>query len=221
LPTPPDGTPSPGPTPPDGTPSPGPTPPDGTPSPGPTPPSVLTAVRYGFHRQSTVLVVSLGQELSPQDASNPKSYSVLVSRNGVVGEVPISKVWYDPQTHQATLRVAQRIYLFHPWQLVVRGITSDLSSDATGGPGGRKYVTEMNSHSLRGPSWDAPGASRLGIKSVPAGPLAAWAEKEALSVRNRPIKTSAVVRTTTVGTVHPRLSAPPRTRDTGRAHHAR
>jgi len=210
------------PTPPYGTPSPGPTPPDGTPSPGPTPPSVLTAERYGFHRQSTVLVVSLGQEMSREDASNPKNYSVVVSTKGVVNEVPISKVWYDPQTHQATLRVAKRIYLFHPWQLVVRGIASDLSSDAIGGgAGGRKLVTDMNSQSLRGPSWNAPGASRVGVKSVPAGPLAAWAEKVAIGVRNRPIKARAVIPTTATGDAHTRLSAPPRNRDTGRAHHAR
>ena len=204
VPTPPDGTPSPGPTPPDGTPSDrrhrtapsGPTPPVDPPSPGPTPPSVVTAVRYGFHRQSTVLVVSLGQEMSPEDASNPKSYSVLVSTNGVVGEVPISKVWYDPQTHQATLRVAQRIYLFHPWRLVVRGIATDLSSDALdgGGAGRSQFRDRMDSHSLQGPSWDAPGASRVGVKAVPAGPLAAWAEKVALGVRTRPIKARAVVR---------------------------
>jgi uncharacterized repeat protein (TIGR01451 family) len=201
---------------------PGSPPPVDPPPPGPTPPSVLTAVRYGFHRQSTVLVVSLGQQMSFEDASNPKSYSVLVSTKGVAHEVPISKVWYDPRTHQATLRVAKTIYLFHPWQLVVRGITSNLSSDATGGGvGGRKFVTDMNSQSLRGPSWDAPGASRVGIKAVPAGPLAAWAEKVALGVRNRPIKTKAVVRTTATGGVHTRLSAPPRTSDTGRSHHAR
>jgi uncharacterized repeat protein (TIGR01451 family) len=210
------------PTPPDGTPSPGTTPPDGTPLPGPTPPSVLTAVRYGFHRQSTVLVVSLGQEMTREDASNPKTYSVLVSTNGVVSEVPISKVWYDPQTHQATLRVAKRVYLFHPWQLVVRGVASNLSSDAIGGSAGRhRFVTDMNSHSLRGPSWDAPGASRVGIKAAPAGPLAAWAEKVASGVRNRPIKTGAVIRTTATGDAHPRLSAPPRNGATGRAHHAR
>ena len=101
---------------------------------------------------------SLGQEISREDATNPKTYSVLVSTNGVASEVPISKVWYDPGSHQATLRVAQRIYLFHPWQLVVQGVASNLSSDAIGGNAGRhRFVTDMNSHSLRGPSWDSPG----------------------------------------------------------------
>jgi hypothetical protein len=152
-------------------------------------------VRYGFHRQSTVLVVSLGQEMSSADASNRQNYSVRVSTNGAVNEVPISKVWYDPQRQQATLRVAQRIYLYRSWQLVVQGNTSDLSRDSIGnGAAGRSFVINMGLHSLRGPSWDAPGASRVGIKAVPAGPIDAWAEKVARAVNAQPIRIKTIAR---------------------------
>jgi uncharacterized repeat protein (TIGR01451 family) len=170
------------------------TPPPGTPPPGTPPPTVLSAVRYGFHRQATVLVVTFDKDMNPSDASNHRNYVVLVSANGTDRTVPIGKVWYNTQTHQTTLRVARNIYLFHPWRLIVRGNLTDMSGVGlySDGVAGHSFVAQMDSHSLNGPSWDAPQASRVGVNAVPAGPLATWAEKVARTVRTQPIRTTMV-----------------------------
>ena len=64
-----------------------------------------------------------------------------------------------------------------------------LESDGVAGHG---FATQLDSRSLNVPSWDAPQASRVGVKGVPAGPLATWAEKVARAVKTQPIRTTMV-----------------------------
>ena len=133
---------------------------------GPTPPAVLSAVRYGFHQQATILVVTYDKPMNPATASNTKNYLVLDSSHGTAHTVPISRVSYNAQSHQATLRVARHIYLFRPWRLVIRGEVTDMSgvSLLSDGVAGHGFATQMDSRSLGGPAWDAPQASRVGVK---------------------------------------------------------
>jgi hypothetical protein len=138
---------------------------------------VLRAVRYGFHRQDTILVVTFSEDMNSDAASNPANYTVLVSARGTHRAVPISRAFYDSDTRQATLRVAEKIYLYRPWQLALRDNITDLSGNPldpnVDGVTGRDSVIKMTRHSLVGRASHAPGASRVGVKAVPAGPLGA------------------------------------------------
>lgn len=135
--------------------------------------TVLNAVRYGFHAQPTIFVVTFSGDVDPHQASDPANYAALASKDGPVRTVPVSAISYNPQTHQATLRMARFIDIHHPWQLVVRGSIHSVSGQAleTGGVSGRDTVIQMDFHSLLGRWSHAPGASRLGVNIVPGGPL--------------------------------------------------
>jgi hypothetical protein len=77
--------------------------------------------------------------------------------------------------------VARRVYIFRPWQLVVHDTATDGSSKATQVRGVRlaahDIALKMSLRSLQGPAWDAPQASRVGVKATPQGPLAVRAKK--------------------------------------------
>jgi uncharacterized repeat protein (TIGR01451 family) len=210
--------PSPGePTPPP-VPSPGePTPPT-VPSPGePTPPAVVTAVRYGFHEQATILVVTFSGDVDPHQAANPRNYTVLVSSNGTHRAVPISRAFYNSQTHEATLRVAEKIYIFRPWQLEVGHNVKQHSRHGLvrGGDGfvGRNVEIEMSLRSLMGPAWSAPEVSHVGVSSVPQGPRASLAKKVAHPFTAHPAKGETFARTSlTAKPLKPALDAPAKSR---------
>jgi uncharacterized repeat protein (TIGR01451 family) len=161
------------------------------------PPTVLSAVRYGFHDQPTILVVTFSKEVSLDEASDPRNYEVLVSARGPGRAVPISRVSYDPQAHQATLLVSQKIYVFRPWQLVVRGHITDTSGQALAGDGvaGHDFVAPMSLRSLAGPASAAPGAARIGVNAVPAGPRASQAKRVAHAGDARPARSKTGART--------------------------
>jgi uncharacterized repeat protein (TIGR01451 family) len=153
-------------------------------TPGSTPAGTPSAVRYGFHRQPTILVVTFPQVLSPGAAADARNYAVLVPARGNRRSIPIRKAWYNASTHQSTLRMAQQVYLYRPWTLVVRGGADGVGSNDSdvGGAKGGDFATTMDVRSLRGPAWDAPGASHVGVRAVPAGPAAAWASHVARAV---------------------------------------
>lgn len=97
--------------------------------PAPTPPpTVLSAVRYGFYNQPTILVVTFNRDVNADEASNPRHYSVL---------------------------------------------TPAMGSDESDGVAGHDFVATMDLHALVGSAFRAPGASRIGVNSIPAGPLGA------------------------------------------------
>jgi uncharacterized repeat protein (TIGR01451 family) len=163
----------------------------------PIPPTVVRAERFGFHHQPTVLLVSFSNGVKSDEASNPSNYVVLVSAHGAKRAVPISRVYFNPVTHQVTLRTASRIYLYHPWQLVVRSNIIDSSggslqgaSAATGG-----VVIKMNRHSLVGRASGAPGASLVGVTAVPTGPHSGRAKKGSIAGKAHPAKHNPAVHT--------------------------
>jgi uncharacterized repeat protein (TIGR01451 family) len=155
----------------------GPTP---TTDPGqPTPLAVQSAKRFGFHEQPTILVVTFNEDWHSDARSSPAFYTVLVSANGAHRAVPIKRVYYDADAHRATLLVSRKIYIYRPWQLVVRDQVTKAGRHARGGDvasaSGQTLVTRMSLRDLAGRASHAPGAVHVGIKSVPSGPLAARA----------------------------------------------
>jgi hypothetical protein len=145
----------------------------------------VKAVRYGFHHQSTILVVTFRDGVNPTVASDASSYSVVGTVNGTRQVVPISRAFYNAQTHQATLLVAEKVYLYQPWQLVVQGDTTELSRLAHnpqwhGLPDG-SLVVKMNRGNLVGRASKAPGAAQVGVSDVSPGKLVAGATKGRLA----------------------------------------
>jgi hypothetical protein len=142
---------------------------------------VQSAKRFGFHEQPTILVVTFNEDWQSDARSNPATYSVLVSANGAHRAVPIKRVYYDADTHRATLLVSRKIYLYRPWQLVIREQVPQAGRHARGGDGastaGQTLVTRMSMRDLAGRAPSAPGAAHVGIKAVPSGPLAARASQ--------------------------------------------
>jgi hypothetical protein len=155
-------------------------------------------VRFGFHEQTTVLVVTFSGDISAAEAAKARNYTVLVSANGAHSKVPVSRVFYNSETHQATLRVAKKIYIFRPWQLVVGENVNDASPKALRGRSGgfvdHAYAIKMSLHDLMGPAWNAPGASQVGVKAQPQGPRAVGAKKGLLGVTHEPVKTKPNLR---------------------------
>jgi hypothetical protein len=154
-------------------------------------------VRYGFHKQPTILVVTFSQDVNPDQASDPANYLVSVRANGLVRAVPVGAIAYNPVTHQATLRMARHIDIHAPWWLTVRGHTHDLSGRplVTDGVAGRDFVTRMDIHSLVGPASLAPGASRVGVIAVPTGPLASQSRNVVLVGHTQSPSASIAART--------------------------
>jgi hypothetical protein len=152
----------------------------------------VKAVRYGFHHQSTILVVTFRNDVNPNQVSDASSYSVVGTINGTRQAVPISRAFYNAQTHQATLLVAEKVYLYKPWQLVVQGNTTELSRLARdpqwhGHPDG-SLVIKMNRGSLVGRASKAPGAAQVGVSDVSPGKLVAGARKGRLAGVVKPLR---------------------------------
>jgi uncharacterized repeat protein (TIGR01451 family) len=145
----------------------------------PTPLAVQSAKRFGFHEQPTILVVTFNEDWHSDARSNPATYTVLVSANGAHRAVPIKRVYYDADAHRATLLVSKKIYIYRPWQLVVREQFTKAERHTRGGDvasaPGRTLVIRMSLRDLAGRAPHAPGAAQVGVKAVPSGPLAARA----------------------------------------------
>jgi hypothetical protein len=145
------------------------------------------------------LVVTFSEDMNPEEASNPANYTVLVPARGTDRPVQISRAFYDSHTHQATLRVAEKIYLFRPWRLVIRDNVTDLGGnaiDASGdGVAGRDFVIKMSRRSEVGPASHAPEAVQVGVKVVPAGPLSVRAKTVYVACNRQPTKPKTTFRT--------------------------
>jgi hypothetical protein len=137
----------------------------------PKAPVVLSADRYGFHDQATLLVVTFSEAVTASTAQNPANYTVLVSANGTTLAVPIARVYYNPDTHEATLRVTRRIYIFRPWMLLVRDGITGVNSKSLDGDGdhvaGGNATIRMSRRNLAGSASQAPGADHVGILNIP------------------------------------------------------
>ncbi len=143
-------------------------------SPGP---QVLDLVRYGYHNQPTVLVLSFDSELDTTTAQNLKNYRVYSpGRDKKLGTlddvaVTVALATYDATTQTVTLVTSRRLSLFQTHRIVVRGTGPNAVSDTEGnlldgnadGTAGGDYVEIFGRNILLGP------ASNAGITSLPNG----------------------------------------------------
>ena len=148
-----------------------------------TPPTVTRVVRYGFHNQATLLVVSYSEAIAPDTATNLGNYRVTISpRDHIFGNaddrtVAISRAFYNEATHQVTLRLARRLGANRPFRLSVfgnqGGITDTagtlLDGDKNGTPGGTSNTVVRRS-SIVGPATAAPDAAEVGITTSSFSP---------------------------------------------------
>jgi uncharacterized repeat protein (TIGR01451 family) len=133
-------------------------------------PLVLSALRYGRHHQPTVLVVTFSKNMAADRASTTANYSVLVSAKRPHRAVPIRRVYFNPETREATLRVSKKVCIHRQWLLLVRdsitnptGGTSDAAANGVAGP---NFLAKMSLLTWRGPARLAPGARQVGIGSA-------------------------------------------------------
>ncbi|SIO39386.1 Uncharacterized membrane protein [Singulisphaera sp. GP187] len=127
------------------------------------PPTVIGLQRFGFHEQTTQIVLTFSEDLDPARAQDPANY-VLQSRgrDGRLGTrddvfIAIESATYDPATRTVTLVTFQRLLkLREHYRLTVVGTGSTGLTGVTGiplnGPPGTDFVGNFNSHALAGPS---------------------------------------------------------------------
>ncbi len=87
-------------------------------------PTVTSVARYGFHAQSTYLLLKFSTALDPASARNVSNYTLLgpIGHQGVPSDaVAIESAVYDPATHTVTLKLSHRWNIHWRWQLTVNG----------------------------------------------------------------------------------------------------
>jgi hypothetical protein len=164
-------------------------------------PTVESVVRYGFHAQATLLVVTFSQAMDETTAANAANYTVILSpRDSTFGNsddraVSILRVYYNPDTFEATLLVSERIYAFRPFELVVKPAITDADGNALDGNGdgvgGDSSVTTLDLSSIVGRASEAPDVAQL-ASVTPAGVLALSAAKKSNAVPAKKVATAAV-----------------------------
>ncbi|WP_406698130.1 Ig-like domain-containing protein [Singulisphaera sp. Ch08] len=127
------------------------------------PPTVIGLQRFGYHEQTTQIVLTFSEDLNPARAQDPANY-VLQSRgrDGRLGTrddvfILIESAAYDPATRTVTLVTFQRLLkLREHYRLTVVGTGSTGLIGLTGiplnGQPGTDFVGDFNSHALAGPS---------------------------------------------------------------------
>ena len=87
-------------------------------------PRVTKLVRYGFHAQPTIFVISFNGPLDPARAQNPLNYT-LVGPVGGLGRggqpIAIAQAIYDPSAHTVTLLPARALNVHVRYKLTVHG----------------------------------------------------------------------------------------------------
>lgn len=146
------------------------------------PPTVLSVQRYGFHRQSTYLVVTFSEPMDPAAAANPGNYVVFGRgpdhKLGTPDDVRFApaSVSYDPATNRAIVLMSSRLKVFRTYRLVLdaNGLTDIAGNPLDGngdGTAGGDAVILVNRRNLAGRDTDAPrGAEPTRVAIVPDGP---------------------------------------------------
>jgi hypothetical protein len=92
-------------------------------------PTVLSVLRYGVHRQPTVLVLRFSKPLDPARAQNTGNYFILshASRPN-----PVALAVYNPASESVVLFPRRKIDIHHPAQLLVIGTAPNGLADTAG-----------------------------------------------------------------------------------------
>ncbi len=131
-----------------------------------TGPKVVKLLRYGFHNEPTLLVLTFDRALTPASAGDPNNYSVLTAghngRRGPRGNVvvPIVSGAYSAANNTVTLLMGKQLSFFQPYILIARGTGKNPISDNNGialdgkgnGQAGTDFVTIFNHRIVAGPA---------------------------------------------------------------------
>jgi uncharacterized repeat protein (TIGR01451 family) len=133
-------------------------------------PRILTARRFGFHAQPTVLELTFSEDVDAVTATNLANYTLRRFRAGApVGPaIPWLGASYDSATHTVLLRPKRRVTVWRTFQLLVRGATPLGIVDRAGHPldgegDGRSvgdFTALFNRASVAGPTADVLSAAR-------------------------------------------------------------
>jgi Bacterial Ig-like domain (group 3) len=118
-------------------------------------PQVTSVQRYGFHDQSTFLVINFNSALALAEAENATNYTIV----GPAGRrIKVTSAIYDAATHTVMLKPSGRLNIHRSYRLTVNG-TSDpgltnlsgtLLDGAGNGQPGSNYVTSLTWRNLAG-----------------------------------------------------------------------
>ena len=118
-------------------------------------PRVTRVLRYGFHDQSTFLVISFDSALAAAAAENVLNYKIV----GPAGRpIKVESAVYDAATNTVMLRPAGRLNIHRSYRLTING-TADpgltnpagtLLDGAGNGQPGSNYVTTLTWRNLAG-----------------------------------------------------------------------
>ncbi len=124
-------------------------------------PQVTRVLRYGFHAQSTFLVVGFNGSLNASSAQDVSNYRIVGPRGR---KIKINKAVYDPATGTVTLKPAERLNIHRTYKLTIDGSSSSgmaspagvaLDGAGTGKPGSN-YVTSLTWRNLAGSARQLP-----------------------------------------------------------------
>lgn len=127
-------------------------------------PTVTSVLRYGYHVQPTVLVITFNAGLDPVRAQDVRNYTIALA--GVRGRaragqsIAIRSAVYDPTTLTVTLYPAARLNVHKVYLLTVRGAAPTGLTGATGqfldgkgtGTPGTDFQGRITRQSLAGPT---------------------------------------------------------------------
>ncbi|SIO57707.1 LVIVD repeat-containing protein [Singulisphaera sp. GP187] len=129
-------------------------------------PTVTSLLRFGYHLQPTVLVLTFSAAMDSARAQDVRNYSLVLLRGRPVGRpITIQKAVYDPATLTVTLHPTERLKLSNVYQLTVRGTAPGgltntagqfLDGQRTGGAG-TDFRGQITHQTLAGPATASGG----------------------------------------------------------------
>ena len=129
-------------------------------------PQVTSVLRYGYHFQPTLLVISFNGPITAASAQDVSNYKIV----GLDGHrIKIKSAVYDAATNRVILKPAQRLSIHHKYTLTINGTSSSGVASPTGllldgartGHPGSKYVASVTGRNLAGRASQAPALARI------------------------------------------------------------
>ena len=129
-------------------------------------PKVTSVQRFGFHDQSTFLVINFNSALAPAEAENAANYRIV----GPGGRrIKVSSAVYDVATNKVMLQPSQRLNIHRTYHLTVNGtadpgltnLSGTLLDGAGNGQPGSNYVTTLTWRNLAGRARQRPTLARV------------------------------------------------------------
>jgi hypothetical protein len=129
-------------------------------------PQVTRVLRYGFHAQSTFLVIDFNSALDVTSAQEVANYHIVAPCGR---RIKVGKAVYDPITNTVTLKTVDRLNIHHSYKMRINGTSSTGVAGSTGllldgagtGEPGSNYVTSLTWRNLAGSARQLPTRNLL------------------------------------------------------------